>query len=332
MPRARQQSHRIRPMIATLLLAISITSVTPSNGPVAGGTAVTIRGSGFDTTCTPDLLVCAPVAVQFGSLPAASFRIIDTQTIEAVTPSEVPGSVTVSVSMPRGAGVLANGFTFIGDAGDAFERVLLPILLPPIAGSFDSRFETSLSLGDTAGADIPVFQLGGATPILNAGQGGPFASTAFDGNPGRIVFIPKGSFDHLAASLRVADTSRAEESAGTRIPVVPERDFRSDIIMLLDIPGNDAFRYTLRIYSLDPGSTVLVSYIDSESKVVLRRDTVSLVDPIDLYHPGYAAVTNIHPRVSIRVTIEPLTLGKRIWAFMSITNNTTQQITVVAPR
>src|SRR5437588_477672 len=107
-----------------------ISLVTPSSGPSAGGTTITIHGSGFDTTCPPELLVCATPAVQIGSLPAASFRIIDAQTIEAVTQPSLPGNADVSVTFPRGSAQATNAFTFTGEVSDAFEPILLPIFTP----------------------------------------------------------------------------------------------------------------------------------------------------------------------------------------------------------
>ena len=94
-------------LVLSLFLATSafaqpqISLVTPSSGPSTGGTLITIHGSGFDTTCPSDLLVCAAPAVKIGSLPAASFRILDTQTIEAVTLASLPGPASVSVTFPK---------------------------------------------------------------------------------------------------------------------------------------------------------------------------------------------------------------------------------------
>ena len=49
-----------------------------------------------------------------------------------------------------------------------------------------------------------------------------------------------------------------------------------------------------------------------------------------MFHPGYAQLTDFPVEDHARIEIEPRG-GKRIWAFVSVTNNTTQLITVVAP-
>ena len=76
----------------TYLPAAVITSLVPDNGPEAGGTAVTITGTGF--TGATD--------VTFGGTSAASV-IVDSDTqITAVTPLHAPGSVDVIVLSPNG--------------------------------------------------------------------------------------------------------------------------------------------------------------------------------------------------------------------------------------
>lgn len=84
--------------------APTITSVSPSQGPAAGGTTVTIRGTGF---LWP--------AVTIGGLPAASVTtpIGDPTTLTAVTAAHVVGVVDVVVRNKDGqAATLAGGFTY----------------------------------------------------------------------------------------------------------------------------------------------------------------------------------------------------------------------------
>ena len=326
-----------------------ITSVSPSSGPLPGGTTVTIKGTGFDMTCTPDLLVCGQAAVTFGSLPATSFHIVDTQTIEAVTPASVPRSVTVTVTVARGGAQLADAFTYAGNVDDTFERVLFPVFVPETPGTFGTRFGSTFSMLNAGGPNVTLFGLesaplclpdAGCPPVLkplvlpaHAALSGD--NLVFDGNPGRLAYIPKGSFDQLATSLRLADASRLNESFGTRLPVVPERDFRSDLIALVDVPQDDKsnFRYTLRVYALDPGSSVHVAFVGNDNGVVLRETDLGFTEPADPYQVAYAEYSGFHPRAqSVRVEIKPATPGQRIWGFVSITNNVTQQITIVAPR
>ena len=81
------------------------TVASPSSGPVAGGTVVTITGSGFNSA----------TAVTFDGLPA-SFTIVSDTEITAISPSHAAGDVTIAIV---GTGRTV-GFTY------ALVRVLLP--------------------------------------------------------------------------------------------------------------------------------------------------------------------------------------------------------------
>jgi Tol biopolymer transport system component len=60
----------------------SIAGISPTHGPVAGGTSVTISGHGF----------VSPAIVTFGGTPAASVQVIDRTTIIASSPAGVGGT------------------------------------------------------------------------------------------------------------------------------------------------------------------------------------------------------------------------------------------------
>ena len=79
-----------------------IDDVSPSSGPVTGGTAVTISGSNFVADCT----------VSFGGTPAATSSFGSSQTINATTPAHAQGSVNVSVNCSTGNSTANNAFAF----------------------------------------------------------------------------------------------------------------------------------------------------------------------------------------------------------------------------
>jgi alpha-tubulin suppressor-like RCC1 family protein len=70
----------------------AVTKVSPTAGPVGGGTTVTITGVEFTGT----------TAVRFGVVEAASFTVNSATSITAVSPAEVAGTVDVRVSTPEG--------------------------------------------------------------------------------------------------------------------------------------------------------------------------------------------------------------------------------------
>ena len=85
-----------------------VTSVSPNQGPVSGGTSVKITGSGF-TTAT---------SVTFAGVPATSFTVNSDHGISAVAPAQTnpaPFGATVQVTTPGGTagnGSPADTFTY----------------------------------------------------------------------------------------------------------------------------------------------------------------------------------------------------------------------------
>lgn len=83
------------------LLGISV-----SAGPAAGGTSVSISGTGF-TNAT---------GVSFGGAPAADFTVNNDNSITAISPGATPGTVDVTVTNAGGTSAVSSSdrFTFVG--------------------------------------------------------------------------------------------------------------------------------------------------------------------------------------------------------------------------
>ncbi|MGW9075701.1 IPT/TIG domain-containing protein [Streptomyces kronopolitis] len=82
----------------TSVAAPALSSVSPNSGPAAGGTAVTLTGSGLTNAS----------AVRFGSTPATSFTVVSDTVITAVAPAGT-GTVQVTVTTPGGT---SNGLSY----------------------------------------------------------------------------------------------------------------------------------------------------------------------------------------------------------------------------
>jgi len=80
----------------------TLTSVSPTSGSSSGGTAVTLTGTNFDSTCTVD----------FGGAAATGVSAPSATTINATTPPHAAGTVTVGVTCGGSTATLTNGFTF----------------------------------------------------------------------------------------------------------------------------------------------------------------------------------------------------------------------------
>jgi hypothetical protein len=88
----------------TYVVAPTLTAVSPGSGPAAGGTTVTLTGTGFR----------AGMQVSVGGTPAAVVSINpDGTSLTATTPAHAAGLVGVSVTTPGGSDTLASSFTYV---------------------------------------------------------------------------------------------------------------------------------------------------------------------------------------------------------------------------
>jgi IPT/TIG domain len=343
--------HAIRLTLLLLVAASAaaspvITSVTPSEGPVFGGTRVMIKGTGFSDVC----IVCSPpfggLQVLFGTTPALDADLVEGG-IEAIAPPHLPGTVDVTVTQIDGSDpsfdIAENAYTYIGEAQAGFDAVLFPIFMPPTPGAFESMFVTTARV---ASRGEPIDVLGFDTtcttidpPLIpgspiRIGSGNHELYTACSQSVGRFFFVPRGRSDDFVANLRVTDMTRAAQSHGVEIPVVRESQFHPGKIMLLGVPIEARYRNTLRIYGLPGGSQFVNVTINGVTRgVPLHRGA-------DAFEPSYAQFSDfpvpgpgVPPVVS--VIVEPPSQGivppTRVWAFVSVTNNETQAITTVTP-
>lgn len=220
-----------------------------------------------------------------------------------------------------------------------FERILFPILVET-AGAHDSRWVSEAAIAnprpwsiDTYNEVFPYVCLGYPCGERLA----PDSSVAFTGfgRPQGIALIaPRAEADGLVFSLRVRDTSRTAEGFGTRVPVVRERDmFRGTGLTLLDIPIDPRYRTKLRMYAFDTGEHEALVTLDRPGnsqtfRVPVRRTCTDMeceafpwYAELDLPAGAVNEVANVY--VSIGGPESPA------WAFASVTNNVTQQVTIV---
>lgn len=77
-------------------------SVSPADGPVAGGTEVEVRGVLLRSDCT----------ISFGNAAATSLHFVNSELLEITTPAHAAGAVNVSLHCGSDSDVLANGFLY----------------------------------------------------------------------------------------------------------------------------------------------------------------------------------------------------------------------------
>jgi hypothetical protein len=217
-----------------------------------------------------------------------------------------------------------------------YTRALIPVLASHLPGAGGSNWQTDLSVTNVTDQPV-VYSL---QPCLQACCCAELnticpQSTAIHGDDrpqGRWIAAPVGGF--LRFEVRLRDLTRNASSAGVELPIVREDEFVFDEVHLLGVPRDPKFRITIRFYGLDSSPVLNVDQIDQSGNVV-RNDVVLLGRPtVDLAAPGYAQLS-IDPAAQaatpLRIRIRSLSAAIKFWAFASVTNNDTSEVTLILP-
>jgi hypothetical protein len=239
--------------------------------------------------------------------------------------------------------------TFISGGGGAqptsVDRILLPLAIEPTSGAYGSRWVTELWVRNNSAQTIPLWPVRVTdvdTLPAKTTSSPPIFLSPPGLIPGTVLKVPAGQSAQLSFNLRVRDISRQAENWGTEIPVVRETELSTSTIQLLNIPVEGRFRQTLRIYALTtrdgaaPTVRVRVYPLQDEGKLVELDLPLRVEQPVELAFAQVSAFRETFQLpasiTNIRVEIEPLTLGLRFWAFVSVTNNDTQHVTTITPQ
>ena len=210
----------------------TVSGISPALGPTAGGTSVTITGTGLT----------GATAVAFGSTTAASFKVVSDTEITAVSPAGISGPVDVEVTTPSGtsAAVAADQFSYRADfTGVAPSRICDTRTGNPSALSGGAGQCGGKTLGANTPLMVNVAGLGGvpatgaSAVVLNVTVTNP--STA-----GYLTVYPAGQSAPLASNLNfaagqtVANLVEVSPGKGGQIAVVTDAA-SADIVV--DVEG-----------------------------------------------------------------------------------------------
>jgi hypothetical protein len=164
---------------------------------------------------------------------------------------------------------------------------------------------------------------------------------------GLLLNVPDG----VLVTVKIAAAPSHPWSSGTELPVAREADFVRRPLRFALVPINDDHvRVTLRVYALDAveETRVRVETLDGLSlERALAESVLSLPKPKQAVsapqNPGFASallsaanIEDLNPSEYFAVSVTPLPLPSgelpRIWAFLTITDNVTQSVTVQQPQ
>jgi hypothetical protein len=258
------------------------------------------------------------------------------------TPALAPGAADVSVQIGDAVYRVRSTLRVVDPQATpdeaVFERVLIPVLFNG-PGAFGSVWRTMLelrNLSDRRLTFLPaVMKDTPSVPLL-----GKSTLDRFGGPKGAVIFLPREIADDIKFGLQVRDVSREAIAWATEVRVVRERDASRKPMMLANVPFDGSYRLTLRLYSLDGGAARL-NVVSADAPFVHRAvelEAACAAPPCNSTEPGYAAVdlNALLPELANKgartLYVETPADGRLYWAFVSITNNTTQVVTTVSPQ
>lgn len=215
------------------------------------------------------------------------------------------------------------------------ERLLLPVSVSRVPGAFGTLWSTELWYRNNSTRPVAIYPLATSdhVPTMNRTELlRVFTSRNYD--PSQIIYVERDGIDDVQFDLRLFNRSDPSSKWGTKLPVVREREF-TDAISLINVPTDADFRSALRIYALPDESfaeeTVLVQIYSNDEKVLASTEI-----PFN-GSPRYAAALSLadsYPAIRqadrVRVHVQSAS-GRKIWAFVSVTSNTTQDVSIVTP-
>ncbi|MDP9835267.1 uncharacterized protein YhjY with autotransporter beta-barrel domain [Neorhizobium huautlense] len=193
--------------------APTVTSITPTNGPTSGGTAVVITGTDLSTVS----------AVSFGSIPATSFTVNSATQVTATTPAGSAGAVDVVVTAVGGTDTLPGGFTYVvplpaitsvsPNTGSTLGGTAVTVSGTGLTGASALAFGGVAATSFTVVSDIQI------TAVTPAGASGPVDVSVT--TPGGSNSLPAG-FTYTAAppTLSSASPNDGSTTGGTTVTIV----------------------------------------------------------------------------------------------------------------
>ncbi len=315
--------------------------LTP-NVLASGGSAVVITGHDL-IRCTAGITppICETPIVKFG----------DTTTfVTSATPDQIvvhPGNLhppgPVDVTIDRNGNVLRAIAAFYFAPSDKapdpafYERVLFPLSNGEVqSGAFGTQWVTFIYLRNENdfGLDLapqPLFNLGCFSECSIQIEKHSTRTTTYNAPKGFFAYVPRQGARNTHFEIVARDLSRQGKSAGTEIPVVREKDFYDRPLVLLNVPTDPGFRVALRVYGMPANLTI--QPLTRDEKLVS-----TLISPTG--NPPFAQISDLiatYPqlvgKIQLRVTLTPSIPGNPdLWAFISVTNNETQQVTTISPQ
>jgi hypothetical protein len=260
---------------------VAVTGISPTAGPLAGGTSVTITGTNLD----------GATAVNFGALPATQFTVDSATQITATSPAGIgTGAVDVTVDTPNGASATS--------AADQFSYLAAPAVSGisptegPLAGGASVAI-TGTGFTDASAVDfgtVPAthFTVNSDTQITATSPAGTGAADVTVVTPGGTsATSPADLFSYVAAPTVTGISPSAGSALGGLPVTITGTGFT-------DATGVNFGAVAATSFTVDSDTEISVATPVGTGTVdvtVVAPGGTSAISPADLF--AYVAVTGI---------------------------------------
>jgi hypothetical protein len=227
-----------------------------------------------------------------------------------------------------------------------YERLVLPIAPSYSLCGYHSRYETRLLVYNEGDSVMKPICFGhdcdDVAPHRAMTMAGPLT-----GNPLPVYFyVPKDVAASAHFSL-MTESQNLEKGgrAYTELPVIREGDFKNRIV-ILGVRVEEGFRVTSRVFGLDTpeGTLTVMRVYDMETGDLAYERMYELKSyPIEneaglTSGPSFAMECDLsdldhwYKGRPLRIEIVPDSPEKKIYGFLSVTDNETQRFTTITPK
>ncbi|HEY3052337.1 MAG TPA: hypothetical protein VGK04_03010 [Thermoanaerobaculia bacterium] len=332
--------------------------ISPEQGNY--GDILTIRGAGIAPVCA--VAPCPVPRVFVGDREAVVLRTPDTDTIVAsLVSARRSGVVDVTVQSAGRTFQSIAGFYYspvvLDDSQSSFREPIDPAFFEPMlipvaingAGALGSRWTTEVTLrneNDFPFAAYTIFD-NSCMPVCDIRMH-PHTSRLIRPNQpnGYLFYVSRQGAPNAFFGILLRDLSHQSEALGTEMRVVREKDFFDRPFTIVNVPSDMRFRVALRLYRIDGGTTLSLRIrtldaiegygpsaeqpplVDAPITLALRGDRLASAYIGDLL----TAYPQLAGKGALRVEISGTPSQRAAWAFVSVTNNETQHVTIISPQ
>ena len=217
----------------------NITSVSPAQGSVLGGTVITITGTGLASTS----------AVRVGGVLCTNLTVLSATQVRATTPAGAAGQAAIEVTTPAGTSLAPTPFTYVVQSVTSITPSSGPFsggTAITITGQFLAG-TTSVTIGGVPATNVVAVSSTTVTAVTPAGSVGA-ANVVVTGAKGAVTVL--GGFTYLAVQapawatlIEATPDPAVVTDANLRAAIAATgwawrvRDNASQIEMLLVPPG-----------------------------------------------------------------------------------------------